>query len=62
MEPIGIRQVPSFQTLSRRSSSLALHVLNMMIQLMYPFNEIAAFDSFMVHTCKAFNCGKEEEV
>ena len=52
MQPIGIRQVPSFQTLSRRSRSLAPHALNMRIQLMYPVNEIAAFESFMVHTCK----------
>ena len=52
MQLIGIRQVPSFQTLSRRSKSLGLRVLNMSIQLMYPVNEIAAFDSFIVHTCK----------
>ena len=52
MEVIGIKDIPSFQTLSRRSRSLDLHAINMIIQSKYSVNEIAAFDSFMVHTCK----------
>ena len=52
MELIGIAEIPSFQTLSRRSRLLDLHAINMIIQSMHSVNEIAAFDSFMVHTCK----------
>ena len=52
MELIGIKDIPSFQTLSRRSRSLDLHTINMIIQSMHSVNEIAAFDSFMIHTCK----------
>ena len=52
MELIGIKDIPSFQTLSRRSRSFDLHAINMIIQLMHSVNEIAAFDSFMIHTCK----------
>ena len=52
MELIGIKDIPSFQTLSRRSRSLDIHAINMIIQSKYSVNEIAAFDSFMVHTCK----------
>ncbi len=52
MELIGIKDIPSFQTLSRRSRSLDIHAINKIIQSMYSVNEIAAFDSFMIHTCK----------
>ena len=52
MELIGITEIPSFQTISRRSRSYDLHAINMIIQSMHPVNEIAAFDSFMIHTCK----------
>ncbi len=52
MELIGINEIPSFQTLSRRSRSFDLHSINMIIQSMYSVNGIAAFDSYMIHTCK----------
>ena len=52
MELIGIKDTPSFQTLSRRSRSLDLHAINMEIESLYSINEMAAFDSFMIHTCK----------
>ena len=52
MELIGINEIPSFQTISRRSRSFDLHAINMIIQSMHSVNEIAAFDSFMIHTCK----------
>ena len=42
----------SFQTLSRRSRLLDLHVINMEIESLYSINEIAAFDSYMIHACK----------
>ena len=52
MELIEINKIPSFQTLSRRSRLLDIHTINMIIQSMHSVNEIAAFDSFMIHTCK----------
>ncbi len=52
MELIGISEIPSFQTLSRRSRSFDLHAINMEIESLYSINKIAAFDSFMIHTCK----------
>ena len=52
VELIGITEIPSFQTLSRRSRSLDLHAINMIIQSMHSVNEIAEFDSFMIHTGK----------
>ena len=52
MALIGITEIPSFQTLSRRSRSLNLHAINMEIESLYSMNEMAAFDSFMIHTCK----------
>ena len=51
-ELIGIEDIPSFLALSSRSRSLDLHTINMIIQSMHLVNEIAAFDSFMIHTCK----------
>ena len=51
-ELIGITDIPSFQTLSRRSRSFDLHAINTEIESLYSMNEIAAFDSFMIHTCK----------
>jgi len=52
MEMIGIREIPSFQTLSRRAGSLDLHTINREIAFLYAVESIAAIDSFMVHTCK----------
>jgi hypothetical protein len=52
MELIGITEIPSFQTLSRRSRSFDLHAINMIIQSLYSINGVAAFDSFMIHACK----------
>ena len=52
MELIEITEIPSFQTLSRRSRSFDLHAINMITQSMHSVDEIAAFDSLIVHTCK----------
>ena len=53
MEMIGIREMPSFQTLSRRARSFHdLHSVNMEITFLYAMESIAAIDSFMIHTCK----------
>ncbi len=52
MELIGITEIPSFQTLSRRTRSFDIHAMNTEIESLYSINQIAAFDSFMVHTCK----------
>jgi hypothetical protein len=49
---IGIKEIPSFQTLSRRARLFDLHVINREITSLYSMESIAAIDSFMVHTCK----------
>ncbi len=49
---IGVTEIPSFQTLSRRARLLDLHAINMEITFLYCMEEIAAVDSFMIHTCK----------
>lgn len=46
---IGMSEVPSFQTLPRM---LDLHAINREIAFLYYIEEIAAVDSFMIHTCK----------
>ena len=52
MELTGITEIPSFQTLSRRFRSFDLHAINMIILSMHSVNEIAAFDSYMIHKRK----------
>jgi transposase len=49
---IGIREIPSFQTLSRRARTFDLHAINREIGFLYSMKECAAVDSFMIHTCK----------
>jgi len=49
---MGLKEMPSFQTLSRRARMLDLHALNREITFLYCIEEIAAVDSFMIHTCK----------
>jgi hypothetical protein len=49
---VGVRDIPSFQTLSRRARSFDLHAINREIVLLYSMKEIAAFDSKKIHTCK----------
>ena len=49
---IGLKEIPSFQTLSRRARSFDLHAINRGIVLLYSMKECAAIDSFMIHTCK----------
>ena len=51
-EMIGINEIPSFQTLSRRAGSLDLHTINREIAFLYAVESIAAIDSFMIHTCR----------
>ncbi|MGP6239479.1 transposase, partial [Cuniculiplasma sp. SKW4] len=52
MEVIGIREILSFQTLSRRAGSFYLHSVNSEITFLYAMELIVAIDSFMIHTCK----------
>ena len=49
---IGIRDIPSFQTLSRRSRKFDLHAINQEIAFLYSMEECAAMDSFTIHTCR----------
>ena len=49
---IGLKEIPSFQTLSRRSRSMDLHAMNRSITLLHTMKECAAIDSFMINTCK----------
>ena len=49
---IGIKEIPSFQTLSRRARSMDLHAINRGIWFLFCMKECAALDSFMIHTCK----------
>ncbi|WP_081141890.1 transposase [Ferroplasma acidiphilum] len=49
---IGIKEIPSFQTLSRRARMIDLHAVNNDIASLYSIESIAAIDSFMIHTCK----------
>ena len=49
---IGLKEIPSFQTLSRRSRSMDLHAMNRSITFLHTMKECAAIDSFMIHTCK----------
>ncbi len=49
---IGLKEIPSFQTLSRRARSFDLHAINRGITFLYSMKECAAIDSFMIHTCK----------
>ena len=49
---VGVRDIPSFQTLSRRARSFDLHAINRGITFLYSMKECAAIDSFMIHTCK----------
>ena len=48
----GLREIPSFQTLSRRARMIDLHSINMEITYLSSMESIAAVDSFMIHTCK----------
>ena len=49
---IGLKEIPSFQTLSRRAQSMDLHAMNRSITFLHSMKECAAIDSFMIHTCK----------
>jgi transposase len=48
----GIKEIPSFQTLSRRARMIDLHAINNEITYLYSIESIAAIDSFIIHTCK----------
>ena len=48
----GIREIPSFQILSRRAILFDLHAINREIVFLYSMKECAAVDSFKIHTCK----------
>ena len=45
---MGLKEIPSFQTLSRRARMLDLHALNREITLLYSMEEIAAVDSLLI--------------
>jgi hypothetical protein len=49
---IRMSEISSFQTLSRRARKFDLHAINRAITFLYSMKEIAAIDSFMIHTCK----------
>ena len=49
---VGIKEIPSFQTLSRRARMVDLHAINREITFLCSIESIAAVDSFMIHTCK----------
>ena len=49
---IDLKEIPSFQTLSRRVRSFDLHALNRKITCEHSMNECDAMDSFMIRTCK----------
>ena len=48
----GLNDIPSFQALSRRAKKFDLHAINRAIIFLCYMKEIAAIDSFMIHTCK----------
>ena len=48
----SIKEIPSFQTLSRRARMIDLHSINKEITSLYSIESLAAVDSFMIHTCK----------
>ena len=48
----GIKEIPSFQTLSRRARMMGHHAINGDIPSLYSKESIAAVESFMIHTCK----------
>ena len=52
---IDLKEIPSFQTLSRRSRSMDLHAMNRSITFLHIMKECAAIDSFVLHTCKYSN-------
>lgn len=52
MRMIGVREIPSFQTLSRRARSFDIHEISSDIAMAYSMGTIAAIDSFMIHTCR----------
>ncbi len=52
MEMIGINEIPSFQTLSRRAKLMDMHTIKRGIAFLYALESIAAIDSFMIHTCR----------
>ena len=49
---IDLKEIPSFQSLSRRSRMIDFHEINSKITYEHTMNECAAMDSFMIHTCK----------
>ena len=49
---IGIKEIPAFQTLSRRARSMDLHAINRGIWFLFCMKECAAVDSFMIHPCQ----------
>jgi len=49
---VGIKEIPSFQTLSRSARVIDLHAINNEITTLYSMESIAAVDSFIIHTCK----------
>ena len=48
---MGIKEISSFQTLSRRAGLFGMHEINSEISFLYSMESTAAMDSFMVHTC-----------
>ena len=49
---IGIKEIPSFQILSRGARLFDMHEINSEITFLYSIESTAAIDYYMVHTCK----------
>ena len=49
---IGIKEIPSFQILSRGARLFDMHEINSEITFLYLIESTAAIDYYMVHTCK----------
>ena len=53
METIGMKDIPNFRTLSRRSRTIDWHLVNaVVLDLIATERENSAIDSFIVKTCK----------
>ena len=59
---VGLKKIPSFQTLSRRARKFDLHAINRAITFLYSMKEIAAIDSFMIRTCKHFTALRRKDL
>lgn len=57
---IGISDIPSFQTLSRKAITIDIHAINSEITSLCMNGNMAAMDSFMIYTCKNTTASKRK--